>query len=188
MSLAAAWRRGAVQAELVDGRVWLGLDGRGLALDAPAGGPLDRPVHGVLVTSGRIDRVAGLLGMLVDREALELWVPLADDRAALVGELAHQAWDRDVAVDALAPGASVPFGRAELEVHALEGDAATLGVRVVHPDATIVYLPRAKAGAAVRRLVRGADLVVPEPGAWPLDVLLGLAGTADVLVGSTAMA
>lgn len=185
------WKRGAVTVEQLGTGTWVDLGGTAVALDAPAGFQLgERRLDGVLMSSGRLERVAGLLGLLVGRTALELWVPLADDRAALVAELAQQAWQRTVVVDALTPGSRVDLGDGELEVHALPAveEHAVLGFTLEHRGVRVAYLPRTQAGGAARRLVRGADLVIPQPGAWPLAQLVELAGPADVLVPTRGLA
>lgn len=185
------WQRGPVEVVRLGDGVWVDLGGFALALDAPVGFLAgERRLDGVVVTSGRLERVAGLLGLLVGRSTLELWVPLADDRAASIGELAQQAWGRDLIVDALTPGSRVALGQAELVVHALPAvdDGAVLGVTLELDGIRVAYVPQTEPGGAVRRLVRGADLVIPEPGAWSLATLLGFAGPADLLIPSRASA
>jgi hypothetical protein len=163
-------------------------------IDAPAGtaGGVGRGagVSGVVCTSGRMERLSGLLEVLRLHPALDLWVPLADDRAAAVGELARQAWGVSVVLDALTPGTEVAVGAGVLSVHGATTDdgGVALGVRLVHGDVTVAYVPRCRVDGAARRLVRGADAVVLEPGAFALEVAMGLAGGADLVLAPVALA
>jgi hypothetical protein len=187
----AEWRRegcvvaqaGAATRITVDGLSWL--------IDAPVGSAdlvRGANLQGIVFTSGRLDRVAGLLAVMEGHPQLDLWVPLADDRAALVGELAQQAWGCAPTLDAFTAGQGFAVGAGEGTLNALTSDTVSMGVRLVFEGIVVAYVARGTLDGAAKRLVRGADVVVLEPGAHGLTAGLALAGPADLLLPSGAVA
>lgn len=183
-----SWTRGTVHVRTIGGALLLEVDDERILVDAPTGCTAG-PVRGVLCTTGRLSRLAGLLGVLSDQPT-EVWVPLADDRGALLAELAQQAWSKPVVVDAVTPGSTLDIGRGTLTLRALTGreGEVVLGARFVHPDATLALLPRCVLDRRAHHLCRGADLIASEPDSFAWDALAELAEEADLLVGPVGFA
>lgn len=189
----ARWSKGEVVIHQEHGATVVELAGHAVLIDAPptaVGLASGTALVGVVFTSGRLERISGLLEVMREHADLELWLPLADDRAALVGELARSAWDCSVTLDALTPGMEVPVAAGSLSVHGLftSDDAVALGVRLQLGPVVVAYVPKCRVDGAARRLVRGADVVVIEPGFLDTQASLVLAGRSDLLFTSIAEA
>lgn len=187
----AEWRQDGCGVSQAGAATRITVNGRSWLIDAPTGSAeLVRGMNlqGVVFTSGRLERVAGLLAVMNEHPQLDLWVPLADDRAALVGELAQQAWGCSPTLDALTAGQPFAMGSGEGTLNALTSDTVSMGVRLVFGGIVVAYVARCALDGAAKRLVRGADLVVLEPGAHGLTPGLTLAGSADLLLPSGAVA
>jgi hypothetical protein len=172
------------------GGLWIRWDRGGLLLDAPpAAAALGEELallRAVVLTSGRIQSVGGLLGVLAasDRWRLpELPLPvhvlLGEERAAWIAETWERGWPErtSVALDAEVPGALFDVGPFEVKtvpVSACEPDfrAGTLqaipavGLRL-HGPIDVAWIPGAAPGPAVEHLCRDADLAVVEVGVLP---------------------
>lgn len=168
---------------------WLG----GLALRGPEGVLLiDAPntlrlpddwatqVRGVVLTSGRIDAISGLLRVLADATGpVHVLHGLHDDRTPALLGLWAQTWrGAEVLADAAPPGTELDICGAELTLHPLAGaerisaevrPATTHGLHLRLPNHTIAYLPSARASATANRLCADAHLAVITVGArdWP---------------------
>lgn len=168
------WRRAGLEVQRLGTAVLLRLDGRTTLLDCPDGtGPAlqGRTVHRVWLTSGRLERVSGLLGLLARTQPAEICFPLSDERGALLAEAWQRGWNGRVVLDAIQPGGTVDHEATLVRSAALSDGSPALGLRFEHQGSVVVYLPRCAADGAARRLCRGADLVVTEAGMGSLASL-----------------
>lgn len=183
--------------ERVGDALWIEWGAEGLLIDAPTGTAaalLDRrnQVCSVLLTSGRLDRVSGLVGVLASlgrgETPLVVRFPVTDERGALLVEAWQRGWAHyPVTLDAIGPGADLAVGRGMVHTEALsdEGEPPPLGVRLVFGDTTIGVLPRCRLDGAAARIASGCDLLVVElGGSLSAGQAARLAGAAELwLVG-----
>lgn len=190
-----SFQRGELGAWWCGGAVYLRHGTDGLLLDAPPGisDALDPQQLGqlraVVLTSGRVRAVGGLVPLLVALEryrdadaALELWVLLGEERGAMLAETWVRGWpDRyPLTVDAAAPGAELdiagfrvqtlelPSGEPRFRAQEVVRQRAT-AVRVASAGSVVAWVPGAAPGRAVERACADADLAVIEVGVvpWP---------------------
>lgn len=183
-----------LSASWLDGAVYVEYGGAGLLLDAPPG-IVDRlgdrlpNLQSVLLTSGRIGAVGGLVPLLV---ALERWrvrdVPLSlrfllgEERGATLAETWVRCWPDayPLTLDAEVPGTTFDVGALTVSTVALRAaeprwrlgraePVVAVAVRVVAPGASLAWVPGAAPDRAVKRACAGVDLAVIEVGAvpWP---------------------
>ncbi len=176
----------------LQGGLWIRWDSGGILLDAPPAAALLGAELGhlraIALTSGRIQAVGGLLGVLAATDrwrdpglALPIHIALGEERASLVAETWQRGWPQafPVELDAEAPGARFELGPFEvrtISVSAAEPDfrAGTtraipaVGLQLRGPI-QLAWVPSAAPGPVVEHLCRGADLAVVEVGvlAWP---------------------
>ena len=142
-------------------------------IDAPPGtaAQLSGSLTHVLLCSAELERASGLFEVLAAHPGCELFT--ADIRAARIAELLQQLYNQALVIDVLQPGQPIDCGQTTLQTapvtHAI---GPRLGVRLQTPDATIVRLPDGRADGEVRRLVRGADLIILDPNVSPSSALL----------------
>lgn len=196
------WVNGPVRVERIGGALWIEHRGEGVLVDAPPGtasslGDRLGRLRSVVLTSGRLERVSGLvsvLGALVAPGSAGLTVrfPLSDERGALLVEAWQRAWpDREVTVDGVGPGAELEIVGADVLTVALSdpgGEPPPMGLRFVFPGGpALAVLPRCRLDGAVRRAGRGADLLVIEPGGLSAREALDL-GARELWLEPTAEA
>lgn len=156
--------RGDLQVEAVGTALWIAWRGRGTLVDCPdgTGSRLRHPIERVWLTSGRLERVAGLPGLLERHGPLECCFPLSDERGAALAEAVQRGWQGAVVLDALQPGGRITLDELTVHTLALAASSPSIGLRFEMPGGIVTYLPRCSADAAARRLCREADLVVLE--------------------------
>lgn len=156
--------RGELEVEPVGTALWLGWRGQGTLIDCPdgTGKRLRRAVQRVWLTNGRLERVAGLPGLLERHGPLECCFPLSDPRAADLAEAVQRGWQGEVVLDALQPGGTIELEGLTVRTLPLASSSPSIGLRFEVPGTVVVYLPRCSADAAARRLCKHADLVVLE--------------------------
>jgi hypothetical protein len=187
------WERGGVVVRATGGGLCVDAGDVALVVDAPRGvaeavvDVLPR-VHGVVVSSGRLASVRGLLGLLDalgphrdDDAPLSVVAATGEERVGLLVEAWQKGWGRyPVLLDAVMPGEPVDVGDLTVTLSPLrrgEPDwrrsvvepAAGFGVAVDVGGRRIVWVPAAAPDERVRRLCEGADLAVVEVGVipWP---------------------
>jgi hypothetical protein len=180
-------RLGDTEVRWLDGALWLRHPTGTLLLDAPSGVdrllPDDR-VDALIVTSGRIAAIAGLLALFARLDPARRGAPLpvhaalGDERVSALAEVWSRCWPRGfpIDLDARRPGTfEVPPFRVttvDLSAGEVSGDevvrAAAVGVRVDTPDASIALVPACRPGTTVERLIRGTRLAVVTAGVTPM--------------------
>jgi hypothetical protein len=183
------WDRGDTTARWLAGALWVRYRDAAFLVDAPSGvAPLlpGEPLAGLVLTSGRIETVGGLLVLLAHLDSrrggagLPMHVALGEERGFALVEVWQRHWPRGfpVDVDARRPGV---FDVGPFEVTTVElvgGEPAggevvatpVVGVRVRTPDATVVVAPSCRPGTTLERVLRGADLaVVTVASTGPVD-------------------
>lgn len=182
-----AARVGDLEVRWLGGALWVRHADGTLLIDAPSGVDAllpDDGVDAVLVTSGRIEAIGGLLPLFARLDGrrrgapLPLHAPLGDERAAGIVDVWTRLWPRGFPVDhdARRPGAFdvAPFlvSTAPLLGGEPAGDGVVgvpvVGVRLRADGATLAFAPACRPGTAVERLVQGADLAVVTAGVRPL--------------------
>jgi len=192
------WTQGSLVVERVGGALWLESEGIGLLVDAPPGCSLalgDRAarLRSILLLSGRLDRVGGLVSVFasLQRSAevpLVLRSPLSDERGVALAEAWQRSWgDYPLTLDAVAPGGRFDIGAAEVGSMALRhptGGPPPMGVALSWAGARVAILPRCRPDGAARRICRDADLVICELGGGGLSAAsaVELAGPAELWV------
>ncbi|MEZ4321572.1 MAG: hypothetical protein R3F61_29130 [Myxococcota bacterium] len=190
--------KNGVRVERIGGALWIEADGTGLLIDAPAGtaqalGDRVRTLRSVLLLTGRLERVSGLVSVFgrLGRDAdspLVVRFPLSDERGATLAEAWQRSWgDYPITLDAVAPGQPFDIGPAEARSVALrdpQGDFPPLGVQIAWRDVQISVLSRCVRDGAARSICRGADLVICELGGGGLSAAqaVDLAGDAELWV------
>lgn len=188
-------RRERLVVHWLGGGLFLDRAGEGLLVDVPAGaadllraaGALSS-VRSVLLTSGRVRAVEGLVPLLCaleplrDDSPLPIRTCLGEERGPTLASAWTRAWpDRyPLLLDALAPGSEEEIGAFSIRTIPLRhGEprwrtgtvepAVAVAVRVTVPEGVIAWVPGAAPSPAVRRACRGADLAVVEVGVepWP---------------------
>lgn len=172
------WVRGGTEVRWSAGALWVRSGGTTLLVDAPPGveGLLpDQGVDHVLLTSGRVRAVGGLLGLLAavdtpEAAPLEVHTVLGDERAFALADVWSRHWPhvRPVELDGRRPGTftlpSLLVTTALLPGAELVGGAGVpttvVGVRVRTADATVACAPPCRPGTTVGRLLSGADLAL----------------------------
>lgn len=176
-------RLGDTEVRWLGGALWLRRPGGTLLIDAPSGVDARLPdddLDAVLLTSGRIGAIGGLLAVLarLRRTApLPVVVGIGEDRAASIADVWSRHWPHGfpIDLDARRPGeVDLPaFLATTTAVHAGEpaGEGVVavpaVGVRLVTPEATVAYAPACRPGTTLDRLVLGADLAVLTVGTAP---------------------
>lgn len=184
------WERGQTRVRWLGGGIYVEHGGQGLVLDAPPvcadvlGERLER-VSAIGISSGRIQALGGLLPLLVAMErhprrgALELHLPLWDERAESIVDAWSRGWPGAyaVVVDGEMPGVTWELGGLSVEtisvrhgeprwgLGSVEGGVG-IGFRVTTEDAVVSWVPGAGPCHALRRLAQ-AHLCVVEVGVGP---------------------
>lgn len=194
MALSPLFSRGPLTVHWLEGALLLERRGEALLIDVPAGvvpplralSALGR-IQAILLTSGRIQAVEGLVPLLcalepwrASRAPLTLRTCLGEERGPTLTSAWSRAWpDRyPLLQDGLAPGAEDALGAFSVrtlplrhgEPHWREGrvePAVGVAVRVRTEEATVAWVPGAAPSPAVRRACRGVDLAVIEVGVTP---------------------
>jgi len=186
-----------VDVSWIGGGLLLDTGSAAILVDAPVGaaeavarhGLLHR-LHGVVLSSGRMASVRGLLGVLHtlaphrgEQSPLAVWAPAGEERAPGLVDAWQRGWERryPVVLDAVHTGNSDRIGPfqvtfapiqhgeptwcAEGEVRAAPGAAVQIQVGTTR----VVWVPGAAPTPAVRRACRHSDLAAVEVGvvAWP---------------------
>jgi hypothetical protein len=191
------FERGDARVRWMGGGLLVEAGGEGLVVDAPAGladalrrlGALGR-VHGVVMSSGRMGGLRGLLGLLEELATVRraewpvaVWGPAGDERIPALVEAWQRGWPGrfPVALDGVQPGDSADLGAIEVSFLAIRHGEPVWGerphvaaapgcaLRLVAAGLCVVYVPGAAPSASVARLCRGADLAIVEVGVreWP---------------------
>ncbi len=188
----AVWTRGGVTVRWLGGGLLVEHDGSALVVDAPPGvtgaiGDALPGVQAVLLSSGRLQAVGGLVELLVALEPhrrsgvpLSLRVPLGEERGVTIAEAWVRGWpDRyPLTLDAQLPGCVFDIGGLQVStVPQRSGepvwrtsevcDQLAVSVRLQATGATVVWMSAAAPGPGVARACRGADLAVIEVGVLP---------------------
>lgn len=190
------WAKGPVSVERIGGALWIEAHGEGILVDAPAGtaqllGDRTERLRSVLLLSGRIERVSGLVSVLAALPQaadvpLVLRFPLSDERAGVLAEAWQRGWgDFPVTLDGVAPGETFDVGPAEARSVALRHPRSgppPMGVQVLWAGAAIAILPQCLRDGAARSICRDADLVVCELGGGGLSTAeaVQLSGDAEL--------
>lgn len=185
MTGGGSWARGGTEVRwLSGGALWVRSARATLLIDAPPGVERTLPdasVDHLVLTSGRLEALGGLLGLFaaVDGpgEPLDVQVILGDERASALADAWSRHWprSREVEVDARRPGTYPlpPFVVTTIELAGAEelggrvSPVPVVGVRIRTPDATIAFAPRCRAGTTLARVLGGADLAVATVGGPP---------------------
>jgi hypothetical protein len=192
------WSRGGLTVERIGGALWIEFDGTGMLIDAPAGtsyalGGRGTLLRSILLLSGRLERVSGLLSVLSGLQRSEhvplvLRFPASDERAATLAEAWQRSWgDYPVTLDMVAPGQVFDVGPAEVRSIALRHPRSgppPMGVQITWGGVAVSVLPQCLRDGAARSICRGADLVICELGGGGLSAAeaVQLAGTAELWV------
>jgi len=142
-----------------------------------------------VLTRGRVQSVGGILPLLVAMMPhrvtgvpLPLWVPLGEERGAMLAETWVRGWPESypITLDAVGVGTRWNRGDFRLSLHGVRAGEprfragtveAVIGtaLRVETDDMVLAWVPAAAPSPAVARVCRGADLVVVEVGhvPWP---------------------
>ena len=186
------FERGRLAVEWRNGALWVCRDGVAVLVDVPTGtvlGPDAPRLQSIVLTSGRMQAIGGLLPVLAELEPhrradvpLRIYCPLGEERAPALMAAWSQGWpDRTpLTLDSSFPGAQFEvdtlgfqtFSVRSGEVHWRSGRVdprVAVALRIVAPEATVAWLPAAAPVAALKRICAGADLAVVEVGveSWP---------------------
>jgi hypothetical protein len=161
-------------------------------VDAPPGTVLGDEaalIQSIVLTSGRMQAIGGLLPVLAELEPhrvadvpLRVHCPLGEERVPSLLAVWSQGWpDRyPVTLDSAFPGGQFEVGSLGFEtLPVISGEVrwqqqevspqVAVAVRIIAPEATVVWVPAAAPEAGLKRLCAGADLAVVEIGVqeWP---------------------
>ena len=161
-------------------------------VDVPAGTVLGEEacrLQSIVLTSGRMQAIGGLLPVLAELEPhrlvqvpLRVHCPLGEERAPALTAAWSQGWpDRyPLTIDSAIPG-----GQFEVDVIGLQtfpvrsgevrwrsgrvDSRIAVALKIMVPEATVVWMPAAAPAPNLMRLCAGADLAVVEVGveSWP---------------------
>ena len=161
-------------------------------VDAPPGTQLGAEaalIQSIVLSSGRMQAIGGLLPVLAALEPhrvanvpLRVHCPLGEERAPSLLAVWSQGWpDRyPLTMDSAYPGSQFEVGQLGFEtLPVISGEVqwhrrevtpqVAVAVKIIAPEATVVWVPAAAPDAGLRRICAGADLAVVEVGVeeWP---------------------
>lgn len=210
-----AYAKGQTEVRWTHGGLMVSYAGDVLLIDAPRGiadTAIDvlSATHGVVVTSGRLASLRGLLALLDGvstagprHQPFTVLGPVGDERVPALVDAWTRGWPdrRPIHIDGCVPGSVASIGGIEIRLMSVchgEPDGGSpqqvqaapgCAVRLTTPDATIAWVPGAAPDPAVRRACHRADLAVIEVGVvpwpssdrpWRLTLADALQASADV--------
>ncbi len=185
------FERGELSIRWLNGALLVKRGSTALLVDAPPGIALGSDaalIRGVVLTSGRMQAVGGLLAVLAALEPhrqdtpLQIHFLLGEERAAALTEAWSHGWpDRyPLTLDAEFPGghfeiegvsfSTFPIRSGDPRWRAATVDSAVaVALRIVAPEAVVAWIPAAAPERGLARICAGADLAVVEVGVkpWP---------------------
>lgn len=186
------FERDAFSVRWLDGALLISRGPLSVLVDAPPNTDLGADagrVQAIVLTSGRMRAIGGLLPVLASLEpyrlqdaAIQLHFPLGEERGAALTEAWVQGWpDRyPLTLDAEFPGGQFIACGLQFDTMPLRAgdprwrdgsvdDAVAVAVRITAPEATVVWIPGAAPQSGLGRMCDGVDLAIIEVGMldWP---------------------
>lgn len=202
------FERDGLLVEWLEGALWVEVAGAGALFDAPPGvverlGDRARKLQGIVLTSGRVRAVGGLVPLLVELARFRMGsVPLSlrfllgEERGAMLAETWVRGWPDlyPLTLDAELPGSAFDVGDLAVETVAVrageprwrEGTVEPLvavALRIGFGEVQVAWVPGAAPTPAVDRACAGVALAVVEVGVvpWPRADQPWRLGMADAL-------